>query len=121
MAASNSVEEYLNGLPEAQRVALEQLRATIRAAAPDVTETISYGMPAFRLRGRVLVWIAAFKDHCSLFPGSKAVMAAHAHELRAYGTSQGTIRFPADRPLPAALVRSIVEARIEENEARSAQ
>jgi uncharacterized protein YdhG (YjbR/CyaY superfamily) len=112
-----SVDEYLAAVPEAPRAALEKLRAAIKAAAPEATETISYQMPAFRLHGRFLVSYAAFKDHCSLFPASHAVTAAYAKELAPYLAGKGTIRFTVDRPLPAALVRKIVKARVEENAA----
>lgn len=118
MAKPNSVEGYLAALPEGQAAALERLRGVIRAAAPDATEGISYGVPAFKDRGRSLVAYAAFKDHCSFFPMSGEVLSAFEAELEPYGTSKGTIRFTADRPLPKALVRKIVKARLAENEAR---
>jgi uncharacterized protein YdhG (YjbR/CyaY superfamily) len=119
MAVPTSVEDYLAALPEEPRVALEELRKTIKAAAPEATETIAYLMPAFKDHGRFLVSYAAFKDHCSLFPASQAVMEALGEELKPYYTGKGTIRFHADLPLPAALVRRIVQVRIEENAARS--
>ena len=118
MAAPTSVEDYLAALPEASRAALEKLRKTIKAAAPEATETISYQMPTFTDHGRSLVSYAAFKDHCSLFPASQAVKDALGDELKPYVTGQATIRFHADEPLPAALVKRIVKARIEENAAR---
>ena len=117
MAAPTSVEDYLAALPEAQRAALEKLRTTIKAAAPEATETISYQMPAFKLHGRFLVWYAAFKDHCSLFPASAKVLDAHGEALRDYFSGKGTLRFTADKPIPAALVKKIVKTRIEENAA----
>ena len=119
MAAPTSVEDYLAALPEESRVALEELRRTIKAAAPEATETISYQMPAFKDHGRLLVSYAAFNNHCSLFPASKAVQEALGGELEPYFTGKGTIRFHADKPLPAALVRKIVKVRLEENTARS--
>lgn len=94
--------------------ALEELRATIRKAAPTATEGFSYGIPAFRLEGRPLVSYAALKNHCSFFPMSPAVIAAHRKELEPYDTAKGTIRFAPDRPIPAALVRKLVKARIDE-------
>jgi len=118
MAGPTSVEDYLAALPEEQRAALEKLRKTIRSAAPEATETISYQMPAFKDRGRFLVSYAAFKDHCSLFPASNAVMDALGEELKPYFSGKGTLRFTADKPLPAALVKKIVKARLEENAAR---
>ena len=119
MAAPTSVEEYLSALPEESRAALENLRKTIKAAAPEATETIAYLMPAFRDRGRFLLSYAAFKDHCSLFPASQAVMEALGEELKPYVSGKATIRFRADKRLPAALVKRIVQVRIEENAARS--
>jgi uncharacterized protein YdhG (YjbR/CyaY superfamily) len=118
MAEPAGVEDYLAALPEDQRAALEKLRTTIRAAAPEATETISYQMPTFKLRGRVLVYYAAFKDHCSLFPASEAVMEALGEELKPYFSGKGTLRFTPDKPIPVAIVKKIVKARIEENAAR---
>lgn len=120
MEKPGSVEEYLSALPADKRAVLEELRETIRAAAPTATEKISYGMPAFHHRGN-LVYYAAFKEHCSLFPGSKKVLADHAHELAGYETTKGTIHFTVDDPLPAALVKTMVKERIAENEARRAR
>jgi uncharacterized protein YdhG (YjbR/CyaY superfamily) len=115
------VEKYLAALPNDQRVLLERLRKTIRAAAPHATETISYQMPAFRDGDRLLVSYAAFKDHCSLFPMSLKVIDDHRDELEPYLSGRGTIRFFPDRPLPAALVRKIVKERLAENAARRRQ
>jgi uncharacterized protein YdhG (YjbR/CyaY superfamily) len=118
VAGPTSVEEYLAALPEESRAALEKLRKTIKAAAPEATETISYQMPAFKDHGRLLVSYAAFKDHCSFFPMSMKVIEAHAEELKPYHTGRGTIQFHADKPLPAALVKRLVKGRLEENVAR---
>ena len=112
------VEEYIAALPAAQRVALEELRRTIRATAPEATEAISYQIPSFRDGGRPLVSYAAFRNHCSLFPMSTQVMAAHADELEPFLAGKGTIRFTPDAPLPASLVEKLVKARLEENTAR---
>jgi len=117
-APARDVDEYLAGVPKEARATLEKLRQTIKAAAPMASEGISYQMPLYKHRGMV-VGFAAFKDHCSLFPGS-AVMDAHREELKDYDTSKGTIRFPANKPLPAVLVKKLVKARIAENEARAA-
>lgn len=117
MAAPTSVEEYLAALPKKSRAALEKLRKGIRAAAPNATETISYQMPAFKDHGRFLVSYAAFKEHCSLFPSSEAVIEALGEELKPNLSGKGTIRFTADKPLPARLVRKIVKIRLEENAA----
>jgi uncharacterized protein YdhG (YjbR/CyaY superfamily) len=121
MAGPTSVEDYLSQVPEETRVALEELRNTIKAAAPNTTEMISYQMPTFKYQGRALVGFAAFKNHCSIFPYSTGVMVSLKEELKPYDTSgKGpTIRFPADKPLPADLVRRLVKARIEEIESRN--
>ena len=118
MAAPTSVEDYMASLPEGPRAAMEKLRKTIKAAAPEATETLSYHMPAFKDHGRILVYYAAFKDHYSLFPASTKFIDAYKEELKPYFTGKGTIRFHTDKPLPAALVKKIVKARLEENAAR---
>jgi uncharacterized protein YdhG (YjbR/CyaY superfamily) len=97
-----------------QRAALEKLRKAIRAAAPDAEEGVSYGMAAFRLNGKPIAGLAASRDHCSYFPMSGSVVETLKDELANYDTSRGTIRFPALKPLPAALVRKLVKARIAE-------
>jgi uncharacterized protein YdhG (YjbR/CyaY superfamily) len=117
MAGPASVEEYLAALPEVPRAALEKLRMTIRAAAPEATETISYQMPTFKDQGRFLVSYAAYKDHCSIYPASQAVQEALGEELEPYLSGKATIRFQAERPLSDALVKRIVKARLEENAA----
>lgn len=110
-SAAKSTDEYLAKVPEPARGTLKKIRAAIRSAAPrQAAETISYGMPAFRYKG-VLVWFAAFSDHCSLFP-TAAVIQAFKKELKGYSTSKGTIHFPTDKPLPAALVRKMVRMRV---------
>src|SRR5438445_7521225 len=109
--APKNVDEYLAGVPEPARSTLNKVRAAIRSAVPpEATETISYGIPAFKHK-RVLVWYAAFSKHCSLFP-TAAVIEAFKNELKGYSTSKGTIQFPTDKPLPAALVKKLVKARI---------
>jgi uncharacterized protein YdhG (YjbR/CyaY superfamily) len=118
---ASDVEAYLAACPEPHRSTLEKMRSTIRAAAPkDATEGISYGMPSFQYKGG-LVGYAAFKEHCSFFPMSGRLVEEFADELKAYKTSKGTIQFPVDKPLPAALVRRMVKARIAQNEARRAK
>ena len=115
-----TVAAYLAALPKDSRTALKRLRKTIRAAAPEAVEGISYGMPAFKHKGPP-VYYAAFKDHCSFFPASMAVMRRFATELKRYdNTSKGTIRFQPDNPLPVSLVTRLVKARVAENEARQA-
>ncbi len=118
MAKPSSVEEYLAALPEERRAAMDQLRETIKAAAPEATELISYDMPAFKSHGgQFLVSYAAFKQHYSLFPASEAVIEAAGQELTPYLSGKGTIRFPADDPIPVELVERIVKTRLEENAA----
>jgi uncharacterized protein YdhG (YjbR/CyaY superfamily) len=118
MTAKNDVDDYLADVPEEARSALEKLRKTIKAAAPQATETISYQIPTFNYHGP-LVAFAAFKNHCSFYPMSPAVIDAHREELKSYVTSKGTIRFPPNKPLPAALVRKLVKARMQENDTRT--
>ena len=115
--APKNVDEYLAGVPEPARSTLNKMRAAIRSAVPpEATETISYGMPAFKHKG-VLVWFAAFSNHCSLFP-TASVIEAFKSELKGFTTSKGTIHFPTDKPLPAALVKKLVKARVAQNESK---
>ncbi len=112
-----NIDEYLAGVPEPARSTLNKIRAAIRSAAPpEATETISYRIPAFKYKG-MLVWFAAFSNHCSLFP-TAAVIEAFKNELKGFSTSKGTIHFPTDKPLPAALVRKLVKARVAQNESK---
>jgi uncharacterized protein YdhG (YjbR/CyaY superfamily) len=117
-SAPTSVDNYLAEVPLEARATLEKLRQTIKAVVPRAVEVISYQIPTFKLDGRMLVSYAAFKDHCSFFPGA-APIKAHEDELKSYQTSKGTIRFPTSKPLPATLVRKLVRTRIKENEARA--
>jgi len=117
MASPQTVDEYLQLLSDEQRAALEQLRRTIHSAAPQAAECISYQIPGFRLGGRLLVSFGAGANHCAFYPGAFPV-ENHKDELKAYETSRGTIRFAADRPLPATLVRKLVKTRIKEYEDR---
>jgi uncharacterized protein YdhG (YjbR/CyaY superfamily) len=115
--APQNVDEYLAGVPEPARSALNQMRAAIRSALPpEATETISYRIPAFR-HNRVLVWFAAFSNHCSLFP-TASVIAAFQDELKGFSVSKGTIHFPLDKPLPIALIKKLVKARVAQNESK---
>jgi uncharacterized protein YdhG (YjbR/CyaY superfamily) len=109
-----TIDEYLAALSDDKRAALEKLRTTIRAAAPKADECISYQLPAFRLDGRMLVAFGATAYHCAFYLMSPSAVEAHKDDLKDYDTSKGTIRFRADNPLPAALVRKLVRARIAE-------
>jgi uncharacterized protein YdhG (YjbR/CyaY superfamily) len=111
-------DEYLASISEEKRAALQRLRKTIRSAAPKSEEYISYGLAAFRLDGRPLVAFGATSSHCAFYPMSSSTVTDHKEELEGYDTSKGTIRFTVGKPLPAALVRKLVRARIAENEAR---
>ena len=115
---AKNIDDYLAKVPEETRTVLERLRKVIRAAAPQAEEAISYQIPAFVYHGP-LIWFAAFKDHCSFFPGSKSIIKKFSSELKPYDVSGGTIHFSAKNPLPATLIKKIVKARIEENELRA--
>jgi uncharacterized protein YdhG (YjbR/CyaY superfamily) len=119
MPSFETVEDYLASLPSERRTALEQLRSAINGAAPGATETIAYQMPALRSHGgQFLVSYAAYKHHYSLFPASGAVVGALGDALTRYLSGKGTIRFPANEPIPIPLVTRIVKVRFAENAAR---
>jgi uncharacterized protein YdhG (YjbR/CyaY superfamily) len=111
---ATSVEEYLSACPADARAMLERIRAIALEAAPGALDTISYQMPALRFENRVLVWYAAFAGHVSLFPASDAVKRAIGPPLGPYLAGRGTIRFAKGKPLPEALIWSVVQARIAE-------
>lgn len=116
-ARPKTVDEYVAAIPEPARSTLEKMRRTIRSAVPrPATETISYGIPAFK-HERVLVWFAAFANHCSLFP-TASVIEAFREELKGFSISKGTIQFPIDKPLPTALIKRIVKARVAEADSK---
>jgi uncharacterized protein YdhG (YjbR/CyaY superfamily) len=111
-----SIEEYLADLPEDRRAGVEEIRKAVTGAAPEAVEVIAYSMPALRSHGgQFLVSYAAYKAHYSLFPASDAVIAACGRDLTPYLSGKGTIRFPAERPIPTTLVRKIVKTRVAEN------
>lgn len=114
-----TVDEYLEGIvKDDMRSLLEKVRNTIRSAAPKAEEIISYRMPAYKQDG-VLVYFAAFKNHCSLFPASKQVIDEFEEELALFKTSKGTIQFTVDHPLPLGLIKKIVKARVAENKVKT--
>ena len=117
-AKPKTVDECLARVSPEKRAALENLRKTIQAAAPAAEECVSYGLAAFRLDGNPLVAFGATAKHCSFYPMSDTTVAAHRDLLANFDTSKGTIRFAPEQPLPAALVRKLVKARIAENAAR---
>jgi uncharacterized protein YdhG (YjbR/CyaY superfamily) len=112
-----NVDEYLTAIPEPARSTFNKIRAAIRSAVPQkATETISYGIPAFKYSG-VLVWFAAFSNHCSLFP-TASIIEAFKKELEGFTTSKGTIQFPVNKPLPTMLIKKLVKARVAQNEGK---
>lgn len=115
-----TVDEYLERIADDdKRSLLVRIRKIIRQTAPGAEESISYQMPSYKLNG-ILVYFAAFAHHCSLFPASTTVLDEFREELASFKTSKGTIQFTVDHPLPEALVRKIIKARLRENEARAA-
>lgn len=116
-SGAEDVDAYLAAVPAPLRPLLAEVRSTVRRIAPDAEETISYRMPAFRLNG-VLVYYAAFRDHCSLFVASRTVWSGLAEELRPYVSGRGTLQFSPEHPMTKRLLTRIVRARVAENRAR---
>ena len=114
-----TIDEYIAKAKPNQRRTLRKLRQTIQTAAPKAEECVSYGIPAFRLNRRLLVFFGAWSNHCAFYPGSIATLKKFRNELRNFHTGKGTIRFSPDKPLPAALVNKLVKARIAENNNRA--
>ena len=113
--AAKDIDSYLAALPRDQRSALEKLRRTIRSAAPEAAESISYAIPTFKYKGKPLIYFGAAKNHCAIYGGIN--IEAHKDELEGYDMAKGTIRFSPDKPVPAALVKKLVKDRVAEIEA----
>ena len=116
-AKPKTIDEYLAPLSADKRAALQKLRKTIRAVMPKAEEVISYSLPAFKLDGRVIIWIGAGAQHCAIYGPNPGL----DDELSRYDVSKGTIRFQPDRPLPDSLVRKIVKVRVARNASRAKQ
>lgn len=116
-SSANSIDEYIAEFPPETQKVLEEMRTLIKAAAPNTTETISYAIPTFDLKGKHLVHFAGFKNHIGFYPTSSGI-EAFAEELKPYKSAKGSVQFPLGRPLPADLIRRIVEFRVRENMAK---
>lgn len=114
MIGSSEVDAYIGALPEEQRAVMAQLREILTAAAPEAAEAISYKMPALKVDDRFFMSYDAFKSHFSLFPWTEGMAEMLGEELKPYLSGKGTLRFGADKPLPADLIRRIVEIRLAE-------
>jgi uncharacterized protein YdhG (YjbR/CyaY superfamily) len=112
---ATTIDEYLAGVGEVQRVTLEKLRKTIRSIVAKAEECISYGLAAFRLDGKLVAGLGAGLDHCAYYPMSGSTVASLKEDLKGYNTSKGAIRFPPNKALPVALVRKLIRARLAEN------
>jgi len=120
-AGPKTVDEYLDRVPEPGHSTLKKMRKAIRSMVPaEATETINYQVPAFRYKG-ALVCYAAFSDHCSFFPMDASLIVKYKKELKDYRTRKGTIQFPLDKPLPMALLKKFVKARVAKNEKKKAR
>jgi uncharacterized protein YdhG (YjbR/CyaY superfamily) len=122
MATSKSqfktIDEYIAGFPKNVRDVLEELRRVIKESAPKTEEAISYGMPAFKLDGKNLVFFAAWTNHVGFYPGGPSAIESFKKELAPFKQSKGTIQFPLDKPIPFDLVKKIVKFRVKENESK---
>jgi uncharacterized protein YdhG (YjbR/CyaY superfamily) len=112
--SANEIDAYIDALEEPKRSTLAQLRDTIMAIVPDAEPGISYGMPAFKLRGKTIAGFAAFKNHLSYLPHSGSVIPQLAKETKGYASTKGSLHFPTDKPLPKALVRKLLSVRMDE-------
>jgi uncharacterized protein YdhG (YjbR/CyaY superfamily) len=114
MTAPATVDEYLAALPARQRAALAEVRAQLAGLLPDATEEISYGIPTFKCGGRAVVWYAAWKAHCTIYPLTDVFLAAHAGELAGFRRTKGSVHFTPEAPLPATLIAALVRARLDD-------
>lgn len=117
MTTDERVDAYLDALPAAHRDLLQHLREVVARTVPDAEETISYGMPAFRVGGRFFLSYAGWKRHCSVYPLTGSFLAAHRAELEGYGRTKGSLHLTPERPLPDALIEQLARdqlARLEE-------
>lgn len=113
-----TIDEYIAAFPKDVQSVLQELRQVIREATPEAEEAISYGMPAFKLHGRSLVFFAAWKNHVGFYPSGPSAIEAFKKELSPFKQSKGTVQFPLDKPIPFDLVKKIVEFRVKENESK---
>jgi uncharacterized protein YdhG (YjbR/CyaY superfamily) len=116
-----TVAAYIARTPPAARRALKQLRTAIRAAAPGITERISYRIPTFELDGRYLLYIAAFREHVSVYPVTAGMLAGYGKAIAPYRAGKGTLRFPLDEPIPVDLVARLAKVRVRERRADAAR
>lgn len=119
--APRGIDEYLDGLDEPKRTTLQKLRQTIHGIVPRAEETISYGMPAFRLEGKIVAGFAAFKNHLAFLPHSGSTFRALSDDLAGYESTDGSLHFPIDKPLPKGLVKKLIDTRLKEIRARAAE
>jgi uncharacterized protein YdhG (YjbR/CyaY superfamily) len=117
--SAEEIDDYLRGVEEPKRRTLEALRGTILELVPDAEQGISYGMPAFRLHGTTIAGFAAFKEHLSYLPHSGSVLRQLASDLSGYTMTKGSLHFPVDRPLPKAVVKKLIAARLREADQHS--
>lgn len=111
-----SVYAYIAAAPKEARAKLKQMRAVVQALAPGAEEKISYGMPGYKYRGRFLVYFAGYKKHIGFYPMSGMFFKPYAAELKKYQSEKGTLRFPLEKPLPVALIRTLIKAKMKINE-----
>jgi uncharacterized protein YdhG (YjbR/CyaY superfamily) len=114
MATPVDTDHYISTFPQETQVLLQQVRGTIKKTAPDAIEVISYGMPAFKLSGKMLAWFAGYERHIGFYPGSSGI-AAFQKEIVGYKNAKGSVQFPLDKPMPVELIINIVKFKMAEN------